>query len=285
MSTWRTFVFACVSLTLPMVAGAAARAAGDPVVVAGLTEPYRSITIKAGGRRTPPFSARISRVAVSEGDVVQDNDVLVEMDASEDALEARVRRMIADSKAEIHSAQEKERTLGALLEASRKLYLRTKSISMEDLDRKELEYRLAVAERQRLEVVKEREKAEAELADASLAKRTIRSPIGGTVVKVYLHEGETAEPNDALVQLVDTTRGFFVGNVEEKVGRTLERGQRVGLKIQTGSVQAAVEGTITFVSPVVDPASGLLAVRVEFPNLEGNIRPGVPGQMIIERKQ
>ena len=38
-----------------------------------------------------------------------------------------------------------------------------------------------------------------------------------------------------------------------------------------------IGGKIVFISPVVDPASGLQKVKVLFDNAEGKIRPGVSG--------
>ena len=254
------------------------------VAVRGITEPYRNLILKSGGKRNPPWSGKIARVCVEEGDTVQAGQVLVELDRSEEEIDARIRAFVAESQAEVHSASEKEHILGALLDASKKLYNNTKSISREDIERKELEYRLAAYERQRMQVVKEREKLEATLAADELAKRTLRSPIAGVVGKVFMHEGESCEPVDPLIQVVDVSRGYFVGNVEEKLGRKLSKGQSVALHIQTGTEQTELVGTVSFVSPVVDPSSGLMLVKVEFQNAGGVIRPGVAGVMLIPSK-
>jgi multidrug efflux pump subunit AcrA (membrane-fusion protein) len=40
---------------------------------------------------------------------------------------------------------------------------------------------------------------------------------------------------------------------------------------------AAVPGVVKFVSPVVDAASGLVDVRIRYPNPKGEIRPGLKG--------
>ena len=55
----------------------------------------------------------------------------------------------------------------------------------------------------------------------------------------------------------------------------------VELEIPVGSVVMQKKGRIIFVSPVVDPASGLLTVKAEFENPDGAVRPGVAGSMII----
>ena len=51
--------------------------------------------------------------------------------------------------------------------------------------------------------------------------------------------------------------------------------------IPVGSESLPKKGEIIFVSPVVDPASGLLTVKAEFENADGSVRPGVAGSMVI----
>ena len=47
-------------------------------------------------------------------------------------------------------------------------------------------------------------------------------------------------------------------------------------------VRIRIAGTVVFVSPVVDPASGLLEVKAEFDNKEGEVRPGIAGVMLLK---
>jgi len=85
-----------------------------------------------------------------------------------------------------------------------------------------------------------------------------------------------------LVQVVDISRSRFLCNVEEWVGRTLKNGQSVDLSIRTGSQSLAKKGTVVFVAPVVDPASGLLEVKAEFDNRDGAVRPGIAGFLLLK---
>jgi multidrug efflux pump subunit AcrA (membrane-fusion protein) len=82
--------------------------------------------------------------------------------------------------------------------------------------------------------------------------------------------------------LVDTRRCYFICNVDARVGHTLRPNQTVALEIEAGSSVALLDGRVHFVSPVVDPASGLLKVKVVFENPDGQIRPGVSGQMFFQ---
>ena len=169
----------------------------------------------------------------------------------------------------------------SLLKSTRALYNSTGSVSKEELDEKELDFKLAVAELKRLEIEEEREKVEYKMAVETLRKRTLFSPINGVVVELFLDIGEICEANQALVRVVDTSRCFFVCNIEERLGMKLTKGQSVHLEIQTGSKSLKKKGIIVFVSPVVDSASGLLEVKARFDNSGGEICPGVSGFMFL----
>lgn len=54
------------------------------------------------------------------------------------------------------------------------------------------------------------------------------------------------------------------------------------LEIETGLAPVAAAGKITYLSPVVDPASGLLKVKVLFDNPDNQIRPGVAGRILLD---
>ena len=71
-------------------------------------------------------------------------------------------------------------------------------------------------------------------------------------------------------------------NVEAKAGYGLKPSQNVKLEVDAGTSPATFTGSVFFVSPVVDPASGLMRVKVIFENLEARIRPGVAGRMYLE---
>ncbi|MCL5098745.1 MAG: efflux RND transporter periplasmic adaptor subunit, partial [Candidatus Omnitrophica bacterium] len=80
----------------------------------------------------------------------------------------------------------------------------------------------------------------------------------------------------------DTRQCYFVSHVEAKLGYPLKVDKKVRMEIECGSSTATVEGKICFVSPVVDPASNLMKVKVLFDNPEGKIRPGVAGKLFLE---
>ena len=59
----------------------------------------------------------------------------------------------------------------------------------------------------------------------------------------------------------------------------------MNLEVEAGEKHEQFTGTIYFVSPVVDPASGLMRVKVIFENPEGRIKPGVAGRMLMQENK
>ena len=65
------------------------------------------------------------------------------------------------------------------------------------------------------------------------------------------------------------------------VSQKLSTGQTVGLQLQSGLENVSRSAEIVFISPVVDPASGLRKIKAQFDNSDGSIIPGVAGVMIL----
>ena len=230
---------------------------------------------------SPPVAGRITRINFKEGDRVKKGDSILNLDTAETELGVKRLKLIWESKDKLEATIERERISKYLFESVRKLLKDTRSVSEEEVKKKELEYLLAAAERRNLETEEKKEQIEYEMALESLEKRFLRSPIDGIIIRIVLQEGESCKPLDPLVHLVDTSKCLFICNIEERIGRSLKKGQQVDLKIQTGDTSTHKEGTIIFTSPIVDSASCLLEVKVEFDNQDRAVRPGVSGVMLL----
>ncbi len=265
-----------VAVLSVLICHAVVCSAQNTLSVSGITEAVKDVTLSASVEDT------ISAVYFKEGENVLKGQCILHMEKRLEELEAQRRRLIWESKAEVGSAAERMATRDLLLKSTRELFNSTGSVSKEELDEKELEFKLAEAELRQLEIAEEREKIEYEMARESLRKRSLCAPFDGVIIKLFLDEGEFCKQDQPLVHIVDTSKCLLVCNVEEPIGRTLKKGQSVDLSIQTGSEQMPKKGTIVFVSSVVDSASGLLEIKAEFENDDGTVRPGVAGSMLLE---
>ena len=256
--------------------GTSCVSAQEPLSLSGITEPYDDVILSF------PIPGMIDKIHFKEGSYVKKRQVILNLDLRMEILEVKRRKLFWESKAELEAANTRVATLKPILDATVELYQSTGSVSKEDLDELELEYKLAVAEVRRLEIAEDQQKIEYEMARVEVDKRKLKSPISGIITKLFMDEGESAEKLQHLVQVVDVSRCRLVCTVEEPIGRTLKEGQIVNLRIRMGSASVSKEGTIVLVSPVVDAASGLLEVKVEFDNQDKAVRPGVTGEMILD---
>ena len=249
--------------------------AQEPVRASGITEPVKDVTLSLD------VEGRIAKLNVKEGQTVKKNQVILSLDTTLEVLEVRRRKLVWESKAEIEAAEAKVKLLKTQVASTEELFHATGSVSKEELEEKQLEYDLAVAEYKQLQITEAREKMEYSIAMENLNRRRLRAPFAGVVIKSFLDEGENCEAREPLIRLVDPTRCRFITNIEEAFGRKMRKGQAVELEIRAGAGYVSLPGEIEFASPVVDPASGLLEIKAVFANTDGSIRPGVDGRIIL----
>lgn len=266
-------VIAMAALFLPgFVFAGTAR---EELIAQGVTEPVQDSTLAA------TVNGSVASITRKEGEAVKSGDIIVELDSDIEALEVTRRKLVADSKAKVQAAESRVETLRMDLDSTRQLFDASKSVSKEDMQKKELEFKLADAELQGLRMEEEREDIECQMAVAQLEKKRIRAPFDGVVVKIFMHVGENCNPQQPLVRVVDITKCYFVAHVEAALPWNLSAGDKVSLELQGGSVTITVPGVIEYVSSVVDPSSGLQEVRAVFENTDLRVRPGVRGTMKV----
>ncbi len=272
---YQRFLQSVVLASLLVVFCLSSAMAEDVIRVPGITEPIHDVLLSL------PTTGMVNKILFNEGDYVKKGAVILRLDMQLEALEVDRRKLLWESKAEVNSAKARVATMASHLKSTRELYKSTGSISLEEVEQQQLEYALAVAEKDRLENNEARERIEYKIAVEQLNKRSLRAPFSGIITELLVDVGETSELDVPLVHFVDTSRCLFVCTVEEQVGRTLKSGPSVDLEIQAGATTVMIKGQITYVDPVVDPASGLQRVKALFQNEDGEIHPGVAGTMII----
>lgn len=263
-------------IAFPVLLAVSVTARAESIEYACVTEASRDAVLSL------TVAGRITDIHHREGAVVKAGTPLIALERRVEDLEVQRRKLVWQDTSELEAAKVQAETLNRLLKSTEGLYEATGSVSREKLSRMELEAKKAEAELQRLLIAEEREEVEFELAEANLGRRTLKAPFAGTIVDIRLDEGEIGEANQPLVKLVDTERGFLDCNVEEHVGRKLSKGDSVPVSIQAGNDRWTSTGEVVFASPVVDPGSGLMRVKIEFENPDRAVRPGVPGYVTLE---
>lgn len=244
----------------------------------GITEAVQNLLLSL------PVAGRIDGVMVKEGDRVSKGKVILHLDKALEELELERRTLALNDRSGLEAARRREEVLRSQVEDLRRL-ASTNSVARKQKEDGELALMAAVAERQALEVAERRERIELQLAKEALDRRFLRAPVDGVVVRLNRRAGESINALEPVVRLVDASRCRFVGNVEASVGPRLRVGDSVIVRIgaETGGILRPAQ--MVFVSPVADPASGLVEVKAEFDNGDGAIRPGVAGMILLPENE
>lgn len=223
-------------------------------------------------------AGRVDAVLVREGQRVRAGQVLLHLDRQAEALEVQRRKLLLQDTSRLQELRGKEVVLKTQIESLRPL-VGTGAVSRKVLEDEEMALGTVMSERKALEIAKQREQVELNLAQDAYERRHLRSPIHGVVTRVVPKTGESIGAHEPLVNVVDVSRVRFVGNIPAAQGARLREGAKV--KIQFGAQDSNLSRTakVVFVSPVTDPASGLIEVIAEFDNADGSIRPGVMGRL------
>lgn len=215
----------------------------------GIIEPFLDVTLSAA------VPGIVTGRKCEEGGFIQEGAVLLELDSIIEELEVQRRGIVRDDKKRDFQGTEK-------------LFRNTKGVSKEEVEKKEAELRVAEVEYQ--------------MAHEQKRRRQLIAPHAGVITDILIETGEACQPYQPLVRMVDTRRCYFTTNVEPKHGSRLKLQQRVTLEVDLGDGKVTVQGQIVFLSPVVDPASGLQRIKVLFENSDGRVRPGLVAVMISE---
>lgn len=145
--------------------------------------------------------------------------------------------------------------------------------------------------------------AEAQIAQASTAydalaaqrdKRKLRAPIAGRVTELLAEEGETIKPGTPLLVLANLDKVTLTIYIPEADIARVGVGQPVAVTVDSYPgrefpgrvVHVATEAEFTprNVQTQEERVNMVFAVKVELPNLDGVLKPGMPADAILESR-
>ncbi|MFZ0663554.1 MAG: efflux RND transporter periplasmic adaptor subunit [Acidobacteriaceae bacterium] len=119
-------------------------------------------------------------------------------------------------------------------------------------------------------------------AEAQLAFSEIRSPIDGVVTERPLYAGETAPAGTPLITVMDVSTLLAKTHLPEAQVQLLKVGQPASVTVEGNPRLFA--GTVSLVSPALDPGSTTIEVWVKVPNKSGQLKAGAPARVSIESR-
>lgn len=99
------------------------------------------------------------------------------------------------------------------------------------------------------------------------------APLSGTIIEKHITLGEILEKDTKIFDIADLSTVWVDLNVYQKDFAYINKGQKVIISIGHGIPE--IEGTISYVSPIVGEGTRTAIARVILPNASGNLRPGL----------
>jgi len=264
----RLLLFLIVTLT----------AQAEPLEVLTYLRPVRSIELSARE------DGVIQEILVKPGQEVKKGQALVVLDT--DVLEAQ----LAEAKAQ---AAQDGKIMGA--EATRDLAAERVTV-LEDLASRgtansvELDRgrsNLKIAQGALNATLQERELFQLQVRriEVEIARRTLLSPIDGTVTDVMKDVAENVtvvQPGEEpwLVRVVDLHELKATAHVPFEHCRDLKVGDSLQVRVDD-QARTLAQGVIQYISPLVNPATGAREIHLIFANPDRKLLSGVPARLLV----
>ncbi|HEY6040161.1 MAG TPA: efflux RND transporter periplasmic adaptor subunit, partial [Kofleriaceae bacterium] len=239
---------------------AQARAAGETVSAVGELH----VDEDAYAEIAAPVAARVTKVLAKPGDQVTAGQALVVLDSPE----------LAQSRAEVDAAR-------ARLDVARKNAERKRQLVADRLaperDKIEAEAALSEADAAYRVATSALRKYGGAAGDTALA---IKSPIAGTVIERTVVMGQLADPAKTLFRVGDLSTLWLVAHVYERDAVRVQP-ERKALATFAALPGKPVEAVIENIDKEVDATSRTISVRLDVPNGDGSLRPGMSATVSV----
>jgi len=233
----------------------------------------------------PKISGTIEIVYVDEGDKVRKGQPLVQLDQKNLLIAVRQgQAAVRVAEAQLKEAEVKVENLKKERERLANL-LKKNVISQQKYDDIDTAYSMAVTgiEVIRAQILSTRENLA--MAEQKLRDTVIIAPFSGLIVKRFINQGEyvsTMPPSPLfLIMNIDKVK-TEIGLPEVHLAR-INIGNPVEIKVDTYP-GITFKGKISTINPMVDPVSRAFTVKVEIPNKDHRLKPGMFARVKIYPK-
>ncbi|WP_151671736.1 efflux RND transporter periplasmic adaptor subunit [Nitrincola schmidtii] len=200
----------------------------------------------------PEISGRVSSILFREGEIIEKDQPLIELDNTSYAAE------LAQAQAQANLSRIEYQRAADLLER--------RVGSQTDRDTRLAQLRV--------------NEAQVQLAQAQLAKTTLLAPFAGEVGLRYVSPGDFVSAGQDLVEVVDTHEMKLDFTLPERNISQIQVGQTIEVVVDALPGQA-FQGEIYAISPSSRSGSHNLSIRARIPNEDGQLRPGLFARITI----
>jgi cobalt-zinc-cadmium efflux system membrane fusion protein len=225
-----------------------------------------------------PVAGRILRLVVFEGQSVKTGTVLATLHSTS----------LSDTQMQLIKAESQQGLATAGVKRAEQL------VEADVIGRAELERRRA----EQLQAATEAAAYRTQLSGLGMTDGQIRqletnrrlsadypivSPRSGVVLKREVTVGQVVQPADPAFTIADLSSVWIVANVPEEEAGVLKQGMEVSVRIPA-LPQEELKGKLSYVSPIVDPNTRTVAVRMDVANSSGLLKPDQLASMTFTGK-
>jgi cobalt-zinc-cadmium efflux system membrane fusion protein len=218
----------------------------------------------------PPTGGQIVRVLVELNTPVRQGAPLAQLRSAElgraraDSLSAQARRELAQQ------TLERKRTLAA-----------ERIVATREVQEAEAAFRAAEADARAAVAALRALGVQDDGAGDDTSMFTLRSPIAGRVIDRHAILGQYADTTSPLFTVADLSRVWLIAQVFERDAVNLQPGS-VGHVTLAALPGREFDGRVTQIGRQVDAGSRTVPVRIELPNSDGVLRPGMSANARLE---
>jgi RND family efflux transporter MFP subunit len=214
----------------------------------------------------------IDHVLVERGDFVKKGQPVVQLSAEVERAALAAAKLKAEAIAELKAAASNHEFAQKKKVRTEDLYQKN-FISQQATDQAVTEAQVAEMRLRQAREAQRLAQQELALAQAQVAQRTIRSPLSGVVVEKYLSEGERVEEKPLVkVATIDPLKVEVI--VPSSYFSRIKQGMNANVK-PDGADAEVRSAKVIVVDKVIDAASNSFRVRLELPNPNLSLPPGL----------
>ncbi len=225
----------------------------------------------------------IETIHVKEGDYVKKTQTLISLNKDVMTAQYEAAKARAEAKGRIMAAK-------AERDQQKHRYDLIRGIGNEPERLKEL----AILQTKEGNLLAAEEEAKIALLDAlriraELNTKILTSPIEGFVIKINKDEGEAVGPgnNDPnkpgyLIRVVKLSTLHATAFLPYKAVRSIKIGDYLTVESSDVSEMWQAPGKVFFISPIIDPATGTVEIKVQIENSEMKYKSGIPARVVVQ---
>lgn len=222
-------------------------------------------------------SGVVANVPVQEGDEVTAGSLLIALEQNLEKLELRRLELNWRNEDVISASRERLSVITEQLRLAQALYDESRSISRDELNAMRMQQLSMEAELATLVLEKQRQSLDYDIGKGRLEQRNLRAPLSGVVTRVAVDPGEWVQAGEPIVELVDASESFIRFSLPSDQANMLTIGDKLRFELEGEHA----EGTVSFISPLADPASGRVEIKITFTNSDKHIRPGLTARISL----